>query len=52
MAKKERHLDIMKLLGYLFTSIPESEITQPHLPPGFWGIENPLKSLSRKPPTP
>ena len=45
-------MDCLRGKGPLFTSIPESEITQPHLPPGFWGIENPLKSLSRKPPTP
>ena len=38
--------------GIPFTSIAESEITKPHLPPGFWGIKNSFKSLSRKPPTP
>ena len=48
VAKKERNESIIKLLGYPFSSIPESEITQPHLPPRFWGIENSLKSLSRK----
>ena len=45
-------MDCLRGKGPLFTSIQESEITQPHLPPGFWGIENSLKSLSRKPPTP
>ena len=39
-AKEEGNTSIMKLLGYPFSSIQKSQITQPHLPPGFWGFGN------------
>ena len=37
-AKEEVNTSIMKLLEYPFSKIHKSAITQPHLPPGFWGF--------------
>ena len=41
VAKKERNESTIKLLGYPFSSIPESEITQPHLPQDFGALKIP-----------
>ena len=39
MAKENDHASIMHFLKHSFLSIPESDMTRPHLPPGFWAME-------------